>query len=132
MLKDFKPALLFLAKFLAVYFIGNLVYGIFIESFANRPDPLTKLVTAQSADVLRATGFETTVSANTISPTLFLKENDRVVLRVFEGCNGINVIIVFIAFLFAFGGPARVMLWYLPAGILIIHGANLFRLWLLY
>lgn len=132
MVKEFRPAFLFLAKFLAIYFIGNLIYGIFIESFRDKPDPLTWSATKQSAVVLNLIGFETSAVINPLAPTVFLKENNKTVLNVYEGCNGVNVMIVFVAFLFAFRGSLRTLLWFLPLGILVIHAANLARICLLF
>ena len=132
MFQEFKPALLFVGKFLALYLVGNLLYGIFIELYDNRPDPITVWVTNQSAKVLHVTGFSASAEINPAGPTVLLKENNKLVLRVYEGCNGVNVMIVFAAFIVAFGGRIRTMLWFVPLGLVVIHVANLARLWLLY
>jgi exosortase family protein XrtF len=132
MFREFKPAFLFLGTFLIIYFVGNLLYGVFIESYGYQPDPITKLVTAQSAVLLRAAGFETSIQESAAKPTVIMSEGNNVVLRVYEGCNGLNVMIVFVAFLFAFRGILRNLLWFLPLGLGVIHVANLFRIVLLY
>jgi len=75
---------------------------------------------------------ETTAIVNTQGPTVFIQTPERSVLNIFEGCNGVNVMIVFIAFMVAFGGPVKKMLWFIPAGLLIIHLFNILRLVLLY
>ncbi len=132
MLKDFKPALFFLAKFLAFYFIANILYGIYIESCGNSPDAITRQVSVQTATFLNQFDSPVSTEININRPTVFIKNGSKVILSVFEGCNGINVIIVFVAFLFAFSGSIKNMLWFIPVGILIIHIANLLRLSLLY
>lgn len=132
MLKEFKPALFFLLKFLAIYFIGNILYGLWIESYGNNPDAATQWITSQSAALLRLTGFDTIAQTNPEGPTVWLKQYGKVILNVFEGCNGINVMIVFVAFLIAFGGPGRALAWFLPLGLVVIHLGNLSRIWLLY
>jgi exosortase family protein XrtF len=59
--------------------------------------------------------------------------NERAaVLNFFEGCNGLNVMIVFLAFMAAFGGNRKNILWFIPLGLLIIYFANLARLTMLY
>jgi exosortase family protein XrtF len=131
-LSEFKPALMFLAKFLGIYLAGNILYGIWIESYGERPDTVTAWVAGQTVRCLQVAGVETYTKANPDGPTVFLVEKDNVVLSVFEGCNGVNVMIVFTAFLVAFGGPRRVMVWFLPLGLLIIHLSNLLRVSLLY
>jgi exosortase family protein XrtF len=131
-LSEFRPALMFLAKFLGIYLAGNILYGIWIESYGERADAGTTWVAGQTVRCLQVAGFETYTKANPDGPTVFLVENDRVVLSVFEGCNGVNVMIVFTAFLVAFGGPGRSMAWFLPLGLLVIHLSNLLRVSLLY
>lgn len=131
-LSEFKPALMFLAKFLGIYFIGNILYGFYIESYGEQADAITEWVAHQSAGVLELKGFDVALKPNPQGPTVLLTEDDKVILSVFEGCNGINVMVVFAAFLFAFGGPWWKMMWFLPLGVLIIHLANLFRISLLY
>jgi len=69
---------------------------------------------------------------NTHGPTVLLSNDVKVILSVYEGCNGINVMIVFVAFLAAFGGSLKKMSWFLPAGIILIHLSNLARIILLY
>jgi exosortase family protein XrtF len=54
------------------------------------------------------------------------------ILRVYEGCNGINVMIVFVAFLFAFQGLSRRGSVFILIGLMIIHLANLLRIVLLF
>jgi exosortase family protein XrtF len=132
LLKEFKPALLFLGKFVLIYVVGNILYGVFIEAYGESPDPVTIFVTKQTATVLNLLNSEVSSTVNPNGPTVFLNHDGDVVISVFEGCNGINVIIVFVAFLIAFGGRKQMLLWFIPLGILTIHILNLFRLGLLY
>lgn len=130
--KEFKPALTFLGKFLAIYFAGNILYGVYIESYDNFPDPLTRLVTAQTSWLLDLIGYDTGYEEVSGARKVALKQDGEVVLNVFEGCNGINVMIVFVAFLFAFGGSVKDMTVFLPLGLTIIHLFNLLRISLLF
>jgi exosortase family protein XrtF len=57
-----------------------------------------------------------------------LKNDGLVVINVYEGCNGINVIIVFVAFLVAFGGPPKSLVLFGIGGIVLIHLFNLARI----
>ncbi|MCB0494203.1 MAG: exosortase family protein XrtF [Cyclobacteriaceae bacterium] len=129
---DFKPALRFLLIFLSVYFVLNLLYGIWIEALGTRPDVVTHWVSSQSAAIVRTLGWEAQAVPNPDGPTIRMVSGDRVILNVFEGCNGLNVIIVFLAFVLAFGGSFKKMLWFIPLGVLVIHSFNLFRILLLY
>ncbi len=132
LLSEFKPALYFLGKFLVLYFVGNLVYGFVIESYGSRPDGVTGMVTRQTSAFLNLAGYDTSTGMHATRPNVLLYEGDKAVLSVFEGCNGINVMIVFVAFLFAFGGDRKRLLLFLAAGILILHLANILRVSLLF
>lgn len=132
LLKEFKPALLFLAKFLGLYFTANILYGIYIESYDRAPDPITRVVTSQTSSILNAIGYNATYHDIPEARKIALKEESDVVLYVYEGCNGINVAIVFMAFLFAFGGPIKNLFVFLLSGLLMVHLFNLLRIGLLF
>jgi len=133
MWKEFKPALRFLLIFVGLYFIGNLVYGFFISFKGNTPDEITNLVAHQSAWILNNFfGNEVNAVLNLSGPTVFLKTGESVVLNIYEGCNGINVFIVFVAFIVAFNGNLKRLFWFIPFGILILHLSNLLRIVFLY
>lgn len=128
LIREFKPALIFLGKFLAIYFTGNILYGLYIESCGDYADAVTRAVTAQTSWMLSAAGHENTYREVEGMPKVALMDEGDAVLYVFEGCNGVNVMIVFVAFLFAFGGRLKTLLFFLPAGLLIVHLFNLMRI----
>ena len=132
MWREFKPALLFLARFVGVYVLGNILYGLYIASFQNEADTVTELVSHHSCYVLNQFGENVQPVRNTQGPTVFIQTQEKITLNIFEGCNGVNVIIVFVAFMVAFGGPLKKMAWYVPLGILTIHIFNLARISLLF
>lgn len=131
MLNEFRPSLFFLVRFLGIYFAGNLLYGLYVASFGDEADSITWLVTTHTTVVLNLLGYSVNPAANQQGPTVFIETPDKIVLSVYEGCNGLNVMVLFMAFVIAFGGPHRKMYWFIPLGILIIHLANLIRLSLL-
>ena len=132
MLSEFKPALRFLFVFLALYLVGNLVYGLWIEMYNPRPDPMTRIVTNQTGWVINHLGYSVDRVDNANGPTVYLKSNLQMILNIYEGCNGINVLIVFVAFVIAFKGPVKKMLAFLLFGVVVIHLTNIVRLVLLY
>ncbi len=131
-LNEFKPALRFLLIFLSVYFGLNLIYGVWIESLGTKPDIATQWVSSQSAKLVGLVSDEAYAVPNTEGPTIRIMTGNRIILNVFEGCNGINVVIVFLAFILAFGGSTKKMIWFIPGGLLVIHLFNLGRIILLY
>jgi exosortase family protein XrtF len=131
-MNEFKPTVLFLVKFIGFYIAGNLLYGVYVTSFAPRPDPATHYVTAHTGVALRATGTPVEVKDDRRKPNTLIRHEGKSVLSVYEGCNGLNTMIIFAAFLFAFGPISRPLLWFVPLGLLIIHLANLARIAMLF
>ncbi len=126
MIKEFKPALRFLGIFVGLYLVLNLLYGWWIERY-DQADPVTVFVTNQSSALLNIFGEETHTKPKLNTRTISIYKGSRRVVNVFEGCNGLNVAIVFIAFMVAFGGDRKKILWFIPTGLLLIHLANLLR-----
>ena len=118
--------------FLGLYLGGNVMYGLWIAYYKGSPDPATWAVTYQTSKVLHQVGYPVEMVENTQGPTVFLKNDGKIFLNIYEGCNGINVMIVFVAFLVAFGGQRKKLSWFLPAGMVIIHLSNIARIALLY
>ena len=127
-LRRFFPALLFVGKFLLLYTIGNLLYGWMIELYAPRPDPVTEWVSHQTAGILTVTGYSTLAVPSDSGPTIVLNWGDKRILAVYEGCNGVNVMIVFLAFMVGIGPYSKKFLWFVVAGLTLIHVMNLLRL----
>jgi exosortase family protein XrtF len=127
-LSSFKPTILFLTKFLAIYFAANLVYGLYVSSYRPAPDPITRWVTIQAARTLDLTGHDCEVQDQAKKPTTFIKHNSRPIVAVYEGCNGVNVFIIFVAFIVSFGKWQRAMLWFIPLGLVVIYIFNIARI----
>jgi exosortase family protein XrtF len=130
--REFRPTILFLLKFVGLYLVGNLIYGFYITSFEPRPDPVTHSVSEQTGIILNVCGFAVEVEDRLNRPTTDLNYLGKAKLSIYEGCNGINIMVIFVAFLVAFGPISRPLLWFVPLGLLIIHFANLCRILLLF
>ena len=130
--KEFKLPLLFLAKFAVVYLGLNLLYGFYIHSYLPGPDPVTVWVTKHSEAVLSLFYSNTETTVYQERSIAALSNNDHEVLHIYEGCNGINTAIVFLAFILALGRPNKKVLWFIPAGLLVIHMFNILRISLLF
>jgi exosortase family protein XrtF len=126
--REFRPTLLFLGKFLGLYLVGSLLYGLYVNSYKPEADPVTHWVTVQSAAVLSAIGHESIAFDIPRTRTTAIIYKERSVVSVYEGCNGLNVAIIFLSFVIAFGPYTKRMAWFIPAGLLIIHIFNLFRI----
>lgn len=131
-IKEFKPTILFLVKFVGIYLTGNFLYGMYVTAYEPTPDPVTHWVSNHTAAVLTSCGWPVITADRPDRPTTKLLYEKRAILAVYEGCNGINVMIIFLAFILAFGPLSRHVLWFIPAGLLIIHVMNLARIALLF
>lgn len=127
-ISEFKPTIIFLLKFIGLYFSLSLLYGFYVEAYEPKPDPATVWVTNQTADVLGLLGWKTETYSYPNKPTTSIQYQGKGMVSVYEGCNGINVIIIFLSFLFAFGPVNNRMAWAVSAGMVIIHIANLGRI----
>ena len=134
MIKEFKPALLFLLKFLGIYIVGNIAYGIYIDHYYPQSDPTTKWISNQVSVILSSTGSSVLAMPNSHKATISLVEeaSNDTIINVFEGCNGINVAIVFLAFLVAYQGKLKHTILFAFAGLIVIHIFNLARILLLF
>jgi len=130
--KEFKPTLLFLAKFVGLYIVANMVYGLFITAYAPVADPVTHAVTEQCGWILDVTGWPVTVQDEALKSTTLIVHEGTARIAVYEGCNGVNVMIIFLSFLLAFGPYTRAMAWFAPLGVMVIHAGNLARIVLLF
>lgn len=126
-IKELKPAIRFLVIFLALYIGLNVVYGLWITSYGNNPDAATHMVTQHTSALLTVLGEETSTLPKLGTASISIVKGLRTVISVFEGCNSINVMIVFVAFVFAFGGKPKTMAWFIPAGLVLIYMLNLVR-----
>ncbi|MTI19492.1 exosortase family protein XrtF, partial [Fulvivirga sp. RKSG066] len=131
-IKEFRTAFLFIGKFIGLYIVLNLIYGLYITHYHPQPDPVTEIVTIQTHQLLNFIGNETKAINNVSKPNVVIyNEQGQAILSVFEGCNGLNVIIVFLSFILAFAWSKKAI-WFVPLGVLIIHLSNLVRISLLY
>lgn len=141
MWEEFKPTILFLAKFFAIYLVFSTLYGIYISGYdkVKLLDPITRFVAGNCVATADVVGYETEVvqddhlrmesESEQTFDSIWL--NNIYAISVEEGCNGVNIMILFIAFVVGFGGRILNMLWFIPAGLAFIHIANIGRLLLL-
>jgi exosortase family protein XrtF len=135
MLKDFKPALRFVAIFVSCYLVGNGIYGLYIKSTNPQPDIFTRIVSNQTAMVLNFFDEPVYTFNQLKQPLVSISKSGKVLLAVFEGCNGINILVVFVAFIAAyksFNKSNKQIIWFVPLGIFVIWCANIMRLFVLY
>ncbi|MCF6351455.1 MAG: exosortase family protein XrtF [Cyclobacteriaceae bacterium] len=112
---------------MGVYILGNIIYGLWVVSYGSIADPLTELVAQHSALLLNLVNLDVRVLPSTQLPNVSLMLEGNVVVNVYEGCNAINVSILFIAFLFAYKGSLKRTLVFSLVGLGSIYLFNLLR-----
>ncbi|HZY79666.1 MAG TPA: exosortase family protein XrtF [Cyclobacteriaceae bacterium] len=127
-----KAIILFLVKFIGLYIILNTIYGFWIDHYSPLPDPVTKVVTNQTVALISLTEDNVVVGEAVASPNVPIRQDGKTVVSVFEGCNSLNVMFVFLAFIVAFTGSAKKTVVFGVAGLVIIYMVNLIRVGLLF
>jgi exosortase family protein XrtF len=131
-LEKFKPTLSFLIRFGLIYGIGSLLYSLFIAQYDPHPDPATILVSKQMASTMTTFGQDVTLYDVDDDPYVGVMYKGEYSVSVFEGCNGLAVMILFIAFVVAFrGNNVKALVWFIPLGLVLIHFFNILRLGML-
>ncbi len=131
-LREFGPSIWFLVRFLVIYLAGNLLYGLYVNSYVPEPDPVTVFVSEQTSAILTFLGEENWTLSEGAGKGVLVYNQEQRVLSVYEGCNGLNVFIIFLAFLLSYGRLRKALLWFVPMGLVLIHLFNLARIALLY
>ncbi|MBS1541765.1 MAG: exosortase family protein XrtF [Bacteroidetes bacterium] len=127
-----KKSLIFLATFVGAYLILNTLYGFFIQAYYPSSDPFTRFVSANAVWVL--SWFDPSVAdfPSQFSEYIPIANDRENMIYVFEGCNSLNVMIVYGSFLLAFRGSAKAFAVFMGVGMAAIYVLNVARIVLLY
>lgn len=131
-MKSLPPALRFLLIFVVLYLVLNGLYGWWIESWYPVADPATALVGRHVAACLGWWNYAVELTPVSQAPLISFMLDHKIIINLFEGCNSINVMIVFVSFVIAFSGPVRKMIPFIVGGLVIIYLLNLVRVGLLF
>lgn len=131
-MKEQKAILFFLLKFIGLYLVLNTAYGLWIFSYDPLPDPLTVTVTHHTVGLISLAEGDIAVGVRPNSPSVPILQNGKSVVSVFEGCNSMNVMIVFVSFIVAYTGTWKKTVLFGLAGLLLIYIFNLFRVGMLF
>ncbi len=132
-MKKHKKSLLFLIKFFGVYFALLSIYNCYLSKTQQKEttficSPVTQNVATQTTNMLNLFGHKASSIQHSKELSIKLFLNNRYIARVIEGCNGISIIILFIAFVIAFSGPIKQTALYIIFGSALIYGVNIIRI----
>lgn len=129
MFSDFKPVLKILLRFIILYVVMVLAYQFYLNEFKNAGlDPFSGWVMEQTNFLQNFFGYTSQmVPANPEYETTWFYLNEVYVSRMVEGCNAISVMILFVAFIFAFYKGLKTFT-FAVAGLVFLHVINVFRI----
>lgn len=104
------------------------MYAIWVESFGDQADSFSWFV-GKNLNFLFAGKLKLDQLEG--HAAIAVDYNGSTAVSLFEGCNGMAVMILFFAFVFAFKGRWGDLVWFVPFGLIVIHLFNLARLALL-
>ncbi|MCC2590584.1 exosortase family protein XrtF [Chryseobacterium sp. MFBS3-17] len=128
MFQDFKPVLLILLKFTAIYLVLFFGYQAYLtQTEIHGLDPFSQSVAKQVGFLQNNLGYPTELTHDAKNLTTGFRVKGIYVSRMVEGCNAISVMIWFVAFVVAFYRGIKT-LWFILGGLLILHIMNVLRI----
>ncbi len=125
----YKPAISFVFTFLLIYGGSTLLYSFYLSQVHNEVDYFTATTGKQAKDMLNYFGHNASLKMlpDVNAVTIYL--DARPTVQVIEGCNGFAVLLLFIAFLFAFKAKWFHYLWFIPISLPLLWTGNVFRIY---
>lgn len=121
-----SKAVRFLAFFLLYYVAWKVVYELFIHPWGVADHAVINNSVVISEWFLRLFGYDTFTDNNPAMRTVGIDGTHGIWIG--DPCNGLTLFALFTAFLLAFPGSWKTKAWFIPAGIVIIHFANVLRI----
>lgn len=134
LIKKYKSVVLFIVLFLGTYLVLSTIYSFYLKASVNSgfyPDYITNLVARQSAAILDAMGYLTTMEEYENRIGMLIVIENAYAVNIVEGCNSVSVIILFISFIISFAERFKKTALFLLAGAVLIYIVNLLRIVLL-
>lgn len=132
-MRDFKPILVFILKFIVVGIVLVLVYNIYLNQFQkhNLPDPYSIFIADCTVLTLNSAGLDSSNAIDETRPWVWIRIGDQWPSVINEGCNAISVMIIFVAFIIAFSTTWKQTSLFILSGLFIIQIMNVLRIALL-
>lgn len=126
--KEFKVIINFLLVFILAFFVLSICYDFYLNNSGEEVDGMSAFVAQQAADLLQFMGYKASIINPMGDKSSHLLIDGLARVKVIEGCNGLAVMILFVAFLLAFPGKLKTKLWYISVGLLLIYFFNVVRI----
>lgn len=132
-MKEFKPVLIFILKFVLVGGILVFLYNLYLGQFHqyNLPDPYSIFIGDCTVSSLNAIGYDSTSHIDNKNPWVWVSLNGQWHTYINEGCNAISIMIIFVSFIVAFSTTWKQTSLFILGGLLAIQIMNVLRIVLL-
>lgn len=127
MVKDFKPILGILLRFVIIYLLLLLAYQCYLNYFISQGlDPYSRFIAQQVVSLQNYWGYPSALYDDIAYQQMWFFVKGKYVTRMVEGCNAISVIILFLSFVFAFYKGKKTFV-YVILGTLFLSIINIVR-----
>lgn len=132
-MKQYKPLIFFLLRFLGSYVVMIILYNLYLNQYLPHKiaDPFTRMSANLASKVFNIVGFDS-ISVNLPNENFMrLIVDNKFASIVNEGCNAISVLIIFVAFILAFYTYFKQTFLYIISSLFVLFVMNIFRIVLL-
>lgn len=128
-----KKIIHFLLRFVLSYLVLYLAYSYYLSKTQQTQAifacaPITNTVAKHTEMMASLFNYTIVTNQNSNELSLNILIDNKPVLRLIEGCNGISIIILFIAFIIAFKGSIKHTVLFALVGSILIYILNIFRI----
>ncbi|RMZ60998.1 exosortase family protein XrtF [Chryseobacterium nematophagum] len=128
MLKDFRPVLGILLRFIVVYLVLLFSYQFYLNHFKEFGlDPFSKIIAEQVSYLQNWLGYPTKLYNDVPQEQVWFYVKKRYVTRMVEGCNAVSVMILFVSFILAFYKGKKTFI-FLVLGLALLYIMNVLRI----
>lgn len=126
MFQDFKPVLKILLRFIVIYVVLIFLYQLYLNSQTGL-DSASVAVGQQVCFVQEAFGIKSELREVPQAKTAYFVMNGQSPTRMVEGCNAISIMILFLAFIFAFYKGKTTFIFSM-VGLVLLYVMNVLRI----
>lgn len=128
MLKDFKPVLGILLRFIIIYVILLFAYQFYLNHGKDSGlDPFSGMIANQVSALQNTIGYSTRLYNDVKNEQVWFYVKNQYVTRMVEGCNAISVMILFVSFIFAFYKGTKTFV-FIGVSLVLLYIMNLLRI----
>ena len=120
-MKSNRFIVLFIGKAIALYLLWYFIYEQWMEKVGRLDNFIIDSLIVTTNKILLLMGYATFVYEHTFG----IDGSNGVFIGT--PCNGVELMALFSGFVLIFKGSWKNKIWYIPSGILIIHGLNILR-----